>query len=307
MEPWEIAEHLTAATNPEVILKELKPNNPFWIGASYAIDPFVGRIYRPELFDPRRHERGISPNVFDQVARMIMSGELRGDRMGEAIEKLSQACTKEQWTLWYRKILEGELDLHIPLDLFNEYCPKPIQPPALSRPKPLSPARGASPTGDVPKAFFLQPAYEGRCFWLVDSKNTKTPDVRGYDDKIVRLRDPNIEKSLREIGEKQPVDIVVFGYLDEGFMVDDIVTREQFIRESSPFNLRQRLDAAEKLELPLVQRSEILTAFDGTFFNELYLIFEQRYKGAVLRDANAMYPFRSQSDWRLSARTWAKK
>jgi hypothetical protein len=301
MKPWEIAEHLTAAIDPEVVLKELKQTDPFWIGASYAVDPFVGVIYKLPLTDPRHHEQGLHPDMFDRVVRAILSGEIRGDRLAQTIEMVSRACTNDEWVRWYRPILEGKLDLKLPLALFNKYAPIPIAPPALNKPRTLTPAG----TADV-KPFFLQPAYDGRCFWLLDSR-TALIDVRGYDEKIVRVRDPNIEKSLLELGKAKPVDVVIFGYLGGNFVVDDLVTRDQFSRESSVYPLRQRLEAAERLGLPLVQRSETMTVFDDTFMKELGLIFEQKFKAALVRDLDAPYPFRTQPDWKLSTKSWIKE
>jgi len=304
MEPWEIAERLTAATDQEIILKEIAPIHPFWIGATYAVDPFVGRIFKLPLTDPPRYERGLSAELFDRVVQAILTGELRGDRLAGAIEAMSRACTYEQWNKWYRPILEGNCDLRVPLDLFNKYAPIQVGLPALSRPKALTPA--SLEKTSLPAEFFLQPAYENRCFWLLDSR-TALIEVRGYADTGLRLRDPQIEKSLIELGKQKPVDVVILGYFGDGLVVDDLVTREHFTREYVPFPLRQRLEAARTLGLPLVQRSDVLTEFGEPFLKELGLIFDQRFRGALLRDLAATYPFQVQCDWKLTTKSWLKQ
>jgi hypothetical protein len=122
------------------------------------------------------------------------------------------------------------------------------------------------------------------------------------------LHDQQIEKALTEIGKTHPMDVVVFGYLGESFVVDDLLMREQYTRESSPFPLERRLEAANRLGLPLVQRSDMLTATQMTEFKkELGLIFEQKYRSALLRDLDGLYPFRTQCDWKLSAKSWSKQ
>jgi hypothetical protein len=302
MEPWELAEHIAAAMEQETILKGIRENDPFWVGASYAIDPFVGVIYQLPLYDPPRYERGLPAQTFDIVCKAILGGELRADNLAKAIEAMSRACRPDEWTKWYRPILEGGLDLKLPLTLYNKYAPVPISPPVLSKPKPLTPKQAAGP-GLPPKHFFVQPELEGRCFWTLDSRTAKI-DVRGYREDCTRIRDPQIEESLKDLGKKNPVDLVIFGYLSDGFVCDDLVTRDQFIRESSLYPLQQRLDAAARLGLPIIQRSEILTEFADPFFKELQLIFDQRHKSAIVRDLTAPYPFRAQTDYRFHSRSW---
>jgi hypothetical protein len=302
MKAWEIAEKIIAGNDPHPLLNNLPPDHEFWIGASYSVDPFVGVIYRLPIRDPHRFQGGLTPEMFDYVVKSILNGDLKGDRLAMAIEKLSQACTEASWTRWYRPILQGTLDLHMPLALFNKYAPVGIAPPALSKPKVLTPKNIEGLTGE----FFLQPACEDRTFWLLDSTTTLI-DVRGYDENIRRVHDPQIEANLIELGRTKPVDLVIIGYLGESFVIDDLVTRDQFTRETCVFPLRQRLEAADRLGLPLVQRSNVLTEFTGEFSAELGLLFEQRYTGALLRDLNGLYPFRVQCDWKLSAKTWSKE
>lgn len=303
MEPWDIAEQLRAATNQGQILKDLTPDDPFWIGASYAVDPFVGIIYKLPLADPRRYERGLLPEMFDRVARLILAGELSGARLAAAVEALSRGCTQEQWKLWYRPILEGKMDLRLPLAVFNKHAPVAILPPALSKPKPLTTAATHTPTSE----YIIQPAYDNRCMWFVDSR-TALIEVRGYDSDFRQIHDPNIDTTFRELGKKKPMDVVIFGYLNQGLVVDDLMRREHFTSESCLFPLRQRLDIADKLGLPMAQQSDVLRpGMMSEFMQELGMVYEQKYAAALIRDLDGMYPFREQTDLKLSAKYWIKE
>lgn len=303
MEPWQIAEQLGATTNQDKILQELKPDDPFWVGASYAVDPFVGIIYKLPLNDPRRHERGLAPDMFDRVARLILAGELTGVRLAAAVETLSKACTAEQWRLWYRPILEGKMDLKMPLATFNKHAPVAITPPSLGKPKTLTPAATHTPSAE----YILQPDYDNRCYWFLDSR-TALIEIRGYDAEHKRIHDRNIEASFLELGKKKPMDVVIFGYLNVGLAVDDLMRREHFTSESCPYPLQQRLDIAAKLGLPMAQQSEVLRPeMMAEFMGELGMIYEQKYSSALIRDLGGMYPFRVQVDWKLNARSWTKE
>ena len=292
MAPWEIAERLVTQ-DQESILSQLKKDDPFWV-ASYAIDPFVGIIYRLPLSNPARYGSGVNHVVFDKLVRYILDGKLTGDDLAMAVEQFSRTCTEAEWLLWYRPILHGEIDLQIPLDLFNEYCPDEfrLSLPSLSKPK----AVGA--LSDLPKKFVVQPAYPYEpTFWFINSQYLPI-DVRGYDQKIRRFRNSVIEDMLFDFAKKSSVDMVLFGYAaPKQLLIEDLVTRDQFTRESSSYVLHQRLAVLAKLGLPMVQISEILTPEQpNELYRELNLVFEQRYEGAIIRDIDAHYAFRQQPD-----------
>lgn len=297
MQPWEILDSL--GDEPESVLKTLGQDDPFWFGASYAVDPFVGMIVRLTLSNPRHYGGGVSGAVFDKLVQVILAGELRGDQLALMVERFSTACTEPEWTRWYRPIFEGDLVLPFGLDLFNKYAGERIGSPALNKPRSVDPA------GALAKRFFIQPAYPVSCFWLVNSEATPI-EVRGYDEQVRRIKHASTEDLLVELARQRPMDVVLFGYLDDQFLVEDILTRDQFTRESVAYPLQRRLLAAAKLGLPLVQMSDELTGLDEAFWNELGLIFEQGYKGALIRDLDASYPFQVQPDIKVTASRFGK-
>jgi hypothetical protein len=300
MHPWEIVQSLE--DKPEEVLSSLKPDDPFWTGASYAIDPFVGIIVRLPLRNPPVFGRGVPSPIFDKIAKQIISGNVRGDELVRVIEAFSRACTRDEWVSWYLPILRGELVLPISLTLYNKYAPHRIQPPALNKPKPIS-------LDACPARFFVQPQYDGLCFWFVNTKDEPT-DIRGYDDSIRRVRNLFIEQNLARMGNNHNLDIVITGYMtDREFLVEDLLTRDQFTRETITPSLERRLLAATQLGLPLVQMSDEFSGkgrLPETFWQELRLIQQQGYKTVLIRDLDGKYPFREQADGVIQRNKFAK-
>lgn len=292
MTPWELVERIKA--DGEAVLAELRPDDPFWVGASYAIDPFVGVIVQLPLNDPPIFGHGIDPQIFDKLARSILNSDLKGDPLVMVLEKFSRSCRPEEWTRWYRPIFEGRLDLGISLAAFNQNCPDAcrVPPPALNQPRPID------TLDDLPERFVLQPFYPyERCFWMLNSK-LSPPEISGYDQEVRRLQNPEVEAVLAEFAKTTPVDVVLTGFLaPDAFLVEDILTRDQFTRESGVHPLAYRLGALTKLRLRMVQVTDQLTRNNlDPFYRELNLLFEQRFEGAIVRDLDAHYPFRVQSD-----------
>jgi hypothetical protein len=296
MTPWEIVANLH---DPESVLAELRPDDPFWIPASFAIDPFVGIIVRlPLRRDPNQYGSGLDPRVFERVVKLILDGQLTGDRLAEAIEALSRSCREPEWLFWYKPILQGEMDIPVPLATFNKYCPLEAQipPPVLNKPKALT------TSAKLPNRFVIQPIYPSDyVFWMIDSRHQPI-EIRGYDSRIQRIRDNRMMDILADFAREKPVDIVLMGYQNSsGFIVDDILSREQFTQESGIISLEKRLAALDHLGIPVVQTSPpLIPQMEDEFFKELGLIFEQGYKEAVIRNLDANYPFRVQCDINIS-------
>jgi len=291
MTPWEVVE-LLACEDQEHILASLGADHPFWIGASYAIDPFVGIICRLPLRNPRQYGNGIQPAIFDKVVRYILDGSLTGDSLVMAIEQLSMHSQEAEWTRWYKPILKGELNLRLPLDLFNRYVPDEfrIPPPAINQPKPVT-------SENLPKRFVITPDYGERTFWLINSK-IEPIEISAYDAQVKRYENLRAVANMVDFARRHEVDIVLIGFMQgDDFLAEDVLTRDQFTQESGAQPLHHRLTGLVKLGLPLVQMTDVLTPEQPeSFYHELNLIFEQRYPGAIVRDLDAHYPFRIQSD-----------
>lgn len=298
MTPWEIVEHLANSDKPDEILSTLSEGDPFWIGASYAIDPFVGIIVRlPLRRDPNQYGAGVNPITFDKLAKSIIDGHLTGDKLILTVEALSRACREDEWVFWYKRILQGDMDIPVSLEIFNKFCPDNyrIPPPALSKPK------GLLSITDIPKRFCLQPIYPfERVFWLIDSRH-QPMEIRCYNSSIRRVRDLDVEELIAAFGMSKPMDIVLMGYMTRGgFIADDILTREQFTAEAGGFPLHKRLAGLNHFGIPLAQVSPPINSSDTDgFYKELGLILEQGYKGAILRDLDANYPFHKQPDFTI--------
>src|SRR4051812_37147727 len=101
------------------------------------MDPFVGIIVRlPMRRDPTEFGQGLKPPVFDKIVKAILDNQITGDKLVHTIEALSKTCQEDEWLFWYKRILQGELDVPIDLATFNQYCPDQFQipPPTLNIP-----------------------------------------------------------------------------------------------------------------------------------------------------------------------------
>lgn len=302
MKPWEIAERLVA--DQDDLLLKIPDNDPFWIGASYAIDPFVGQIVKLPLRDPPIHGRGLPAEIFDKIVEQILNGNLHGDQLVMMIENLSKACTPEEWALWYKLILKGDLILPIGLSTWNKYAPHRIQPPSFNKPKAFI----LSNYSQLPQRFFIQPVYDGFCWWFVNTMEDVF-EIRGYDAEVARIKDAVIEEKMVVLGRQHRLDVVIIGYREGHlFLVEDLLTRNQFTKEGMTPPLEKRLLAAASLGLPLVQMSDEFNNQEPseTFWRELALIHDQGYKSVMFRDLDGRYPFRDQSDYKVSNKEFAK-
>ncbi len=298
MKPYEIANHLSSSNSPEDLLGSLKQDDHFWGSASLAIDPFVGVIVRlPLRRNPTEYGDGLDPKIFEKVVKLILDGELTGDRLAVSIELLSKSCQEDEWLFWYKPILKGEMDIPISLEIFNKFCPLEYQvpPPILNKPKAIV------SMADLPRKFIIQPEYPFKyVFWFIDSMH-QAIEIRCYDSDIRRVRDSRVAEILAEFARSKSLDIVLMGYMTEGsFIASDILSRDQFTRETGIASLENRLAVLDKFGIPIVQNSPVLTSQGDEFFKELNLIFEQGYKGAMIRDIDGNYPFRVQCDLAVS-------
>jgi hypothetical protein len=292
--PWEIVECLHATENPLEILGSLDQADPFWCGASYAIDPFVGIIVRlPLRRDPQQYGNGIHPETFERLVKPILDGQLTGDRLVMGIEALSKYCREDEWVLWYKRILQGEMSIPICLDDFNEFCPDQykIRPVRLHKPKNIS------SLSDLPSRFFIQPLYPTpRVFWMIDSTHTPI-EIRCYDEKLRRVHNVEVEESLIEMARKQPMNIVLFGHMGQrGFIADDILTHDQFAQERGAPLLYRRLMGLAQLGIQTAQMSPLITPQTiDRFYKEFDLVLQQGFVGVIIRDLEGYYPFREKS------------
>lgn len=294
MSPWEIVEHLHSV-DPSEIFGKLDPSDPFWVGASYAMDPFVGTICRiPISKDPPRYGPGLKVKFFEEIVDAVIAGKLTGDDLAKAVEAISKTCQAEEWLYWYKPILQGTMEIPVTPDQFNEYCPEKysIRPVKLHKPKPIS------SLSDLPERFFMQPEYPTeRVFWMIDSRQEPI-EIRCYDSKMRRVKNQDVEDSFIEMAQRHPVNIVIFGHLgSRGFLIDDVLTREQFAQEGGAQLLHKRLIAAAALGVQPVQMSSLMTpkAMDK-FYKELDLLLQQGFPAVVIRDLDGHYPFRVNQD-----------
>jgi hypothetical protein len=292
MKPWEILFQLKSTAHPEEILENLEYNDPFWL-ISYAIDPFILPLVKLPLGNPNKYGLGVDPVLFLKLAKFILNGSLFGNQLVLALERFSHSCTKTEWEEWYRPILEGNIDIKLPLELFNRFCPDEFGLHVLSTNKP----RILKKMTDLPDTFIIQPIYEGiETVWFVNGKGKKT-EIRGYTCDGVKYHNAAITEHIYRF-YKNSLSVVLFGTVEhDTLIIEDIVTRDQFEQEAGALVFRDRLKSLSSLNYSNCEIAQFSTEINiNVLYKEFNLILEQGYKGILVRNPNAHYPFRIQAD-----------
>lgn len=105
------------------ILRGIPVESDFWFGYQQSWSGRPEYPFAVRYGNPTRYGTGVSPGVFQKIVKSIP--ELGQNGLAQATTAFSQACTKDEWTKFYRPILEGStLGYSIPIHLFNKVAPE---------------------------------------------------------------------------------------------------------------------------------------------------------------------------------------
>lgn len=284
MRPWEVVDSLRSGSE----LPDLPESHPFWIGARYALDPHLGALLKLKLNDPPSYGAGLPATTFDKLALALIQKKLSGDALIIAIERVSAACTKEEWLRWYKPILLGTMRVPIAIDTFNKFAP-----PEYVVEKLKVPGFTALRNPHLPPIVRVEPFYDRpRSFWLVTTRDGQ-PLVRGYDDAGSYLSCPGIEESLVKLIESPEFQggLVLEGYLNgnDTLHLRDVVTEEQFQSGGVTASLNRRYEVLENLfktclhDVPNIDFSWSVQCTQDDLIQELDMVEQQGFSAAIIR------------------------
>jgi hypothetical protein len=126
MKPYEIISKLKTLKTDKAkdnLLDGLDEVDAFWSGAFYGLSVFTPYRHQVNAQNPSEYGTGAPSNVFGMIVTAMEQGRLSEIDYAAALTAFSRACTEEEWTQWYKPIVEKKLDLGISLDQFNSFCP----------------------------------------------------------------------------------------------------------------------------------------------------------------------------------------
>lgn len=177
MNPWDVVRALENASGrleKEKILSNLPKDDEFWSFGKLAMDPFV-RFFIKKLPEVDEHGNGAQSQVFRTIVKALTTREITGNDARSVVQAFAKKCTKDQWELWYSRILDRDLDCGIGVTTFNKMAPQEHRVRIFK-------CQLASPMKDVKreKLFrdgFAEAKYDGvRTLWFIKKVRTQTED-----------------------------------------------------------------------------------------------------------------------------------
>ncbi len=135
-------------------LAKIDPDHEFWVAAYHGLQPLVPYPVGFSLRDPQQYGSGVPNGVFTKILTGMLTGKLDEVATVNAITAFSAYCTEEEWTEWYRPVLDKRLRLPCTVTEFNKTCPKEYRiegNPTLSGLVPVAQAKG------LPQKYLLEP------------------------------------------------------------------------------------------------------------------------------------------------------
>jgi hypothetical protein len=135
-------------------LSSIDPDHEFWIAAHHGLQPLISFPVGFALRDPKQYGTGVPVGVFTKILNGMLDGSLDEVTTVTAISAFAAYCTEEEWTQWYRPVLDKKLRLSCTVTAFNKACPKEYRiesNPTLSPLVPVAKANG------LPQKCFLEP------------------------------------------------------------------------------------------------------------------------------------------------------
>lgn len=113
MTPWEVIAELESDNSrlfkESVIQREAQlSNDEFFNGVKYALDSMITFGVK-QVAEKSGNGKGISPEVFWDVAHKLANRALTGNMAQTAVNYLRMDATEQEWNQWYRRILIKDL------------------------------------------------------------------------------------------------------------------------------------------------------------------------------------------------------
>jgi len=294
MKPYEIVSKLKILKTDKAkdkILAGLEQDHSFWLGAFYGLSVFTPYRHQVIAQNPSEYSTGAPDDVFGKIITAMEQGKLSDVDYAAALTAFSKVCSENEWTQWYKPILEKNLELGISLDEFNEYCPSEFKVKLFEVPPRILLKEIKRPM----PSFYMEP-YSGngveQIFIFVTKNNVRTYKADGTRFGMSLPKD-----FLKVAGGDGPV---VFEAALEGDLIvlRDVVLFSQVMRMelSAPCSVRmkvlndvyhQYLASHKMLSLPEMYACEDSAPEES---REMFSRFiEQGFLGAYIRPLDSRY------------------
>jgi hypothetical protein len=290
MSRMSIIETLTRLKSGETI-QEINPSNEFWRGAKLPLDPSARLPYRFTLRDPPAYGKGAPAGIFERIYAAMVSRTFSEEQAALAIGKFSHTCTEREWTLWYRRLLEGKEI--ISREVFQEHAPLEFRFPAL---RIYDPPVVKSPS-DLPQKFFIEPVYEGpRVLFFVSKESVKgfyydgsSFEMEAHEDDFTILRD--------HPSTRAGVVLDMIQEDEQTLILRDVLTIEQFNTGGKTQDYEKRRSLMESFFYKVLEENtesfELGESYLASGYNDaliqINLLIEQGFEQFHLRDAYGAY------------------
>lgn len=299
MHPLEVLKKLRKLKTTKTrqnLLRKLPEDNPFWLIAWHVLDIYkVCFPFLSGLEDPYYYGEGAPVEIFTKILDIGESQIFNASKMHKAVIAFSKKCTEEEWTEFYKPILEGNLFIPLaPADLI-EVSPHSHKYP--TAPGKFDFKRIESLERVVfPRAIEPYPDAE-RAFWYFGPGIAAAflPNGRRVDH-------PLLEKA-KEVYDKTRVRIFIDLYMEseEILTIRDILHTDTFFHGLGNRNqsLKERQEALEQFinalwevgitGADLIERY-YLYADDSmqTIRGNTQMFYEQGYPGVVMVEKSGL-------------------
>ena len=221
--------------------------------------------------------------VFAKILDGMMTGVLDEVATVNAISAFSSHCTEEEWTSWYRPVLEKRLRIPVTITEFNKAAPKEYRiegVPTLSSLVPVAQAKG------LPQKFVLEP-YRDAQRLLVMLQQGKSWVFLEDGTPVHRMLPTVFERFATEDGA-----ILELYEEKETLVARDLMLWSQFLEEvpCPPVDIRLQVlermlagqDAVEMVDYQVCDGSSIVR-------DDIQAIFQSGYPGVIFRAMECGY------------------
>ncbi len=298
MHPLEVLKKLRKLRTPKTrknFLAKLPDDHPFWYCAQHVIDVYkVCFPFLIDIEDPHHYGQGAPADVF---VRILASGEtqlLDAYAMHKAVKAFSKKCTEEEWTEFYKPLLEGELFIPLSVVDFQEVAPKEY---GFSRaPMRFDFQRTENLTRAVfPRAIEPYPDAQ-RAFWYMGET------VAAFLPDGTRIVHPLMEKT-RGVYEKTRMRLVLDLYMEseEIITVRDVFFVETFFNGvgNVALTLKDREEGLNQIVSVLwdigITGADVIERYHvkdddsiQTIRSNAQVFFEQGYNGVVMVERSGL-------------------
>lgn len=275
----------------ENLLDNTDKQHDFWFGALHGLSAFTPFRYQVIAQDPPEYGPGAPETVFVKIIAAMEQGRLSDIDYAAALTAFSRTCTENEWTKWYKPIIEKKLELKISIEQYNKFAPSNCQVKLFEVPpvKLLKDIKRPVPN------FYMEP-YPGedaeKIFIVASSKSVKTYKADGTRFGM------SLPKTFMDISGKDGPVVFEADLEGDTITLRDIVLFSQLMKMelSAPCQVRmkvlndvynQSLSSYSMISLPEMYSCEDSSPEET---REVFSRFvEQGFSGAYIRPIDARY------------------